>query len=100
MKPNLNTQSDAVIRLFTEKEGFYSPDNLIEICAPMIRATQQDRNYLFKWNLPKWYLSELWSYLKHTKQLPEISEKRKREIWEESGKDRLLAFSLYLIEIL
>ncbi len=100
MKPNLNTQADAVIRLFTDKEGYFTPENLMTICGPMIKATQDDRQFLFKWNSPKWYISELYGYLKHIKELPELSRKRKLELWEEVGKDKLLYLSLYLIEII
>jgi len=100
MKPNLNTQSDAVIRLFTEKEGILSTDKLIEICTPMIRQAQEDRQYLFRWNTPKWYLSELYAYLKKSGDLPELNRERKVELWNEAQKDKLLYLSLYLIEIL
>jgi len=99
MKPNLNTQADAVIRLYTG-EGIWSPEKLMEIAGPMIKQAQQDRNYLFYWNTPKWYLSELYAYLKKNKELPELPIERKREIWKESKGDKLLAFSLYLLEII
>jgi len=87
------------IRIFTG-EGIYSPETLINICTPMIQQAKQDKEYLFTWNTPKWFLSELYGYLKHSKSLPEISQERKKEIWAESKGDKLLAFSLYLVEVI
>ena len=87
------------IRIYTG-EGIYSPETLIDLASPMIKQAKEDRQYLFTWNTPKWFLSELYGYLKHQKELPELSRERKLELWEEAKKDKLLYLSLYLIEII
>jgi len=87
------------IRIFSG-EGMYSPEALIELCTPMIKEAKEDKNYLHYWNSPKWFLAEIYGYLKHNKDLPELDEKRKREIWKESKHDKMLAFSLYLVEVI
>jgi len=87
------------IRIFNG-EGMYSPEALIELCTPMIKQAKQDKEYLHNWNSPKWYLSELYGYLKHSGDLPELSRERKLELWNEAKKDKLLYLSLYLIEVI
>jgi hypothetical protein len=87
------------IRIYSG-EGIYSPEALIELASPMIKQAKEARQYLFRWNTPKWYLSEVYGYLKHSKDLPELSRERKLELWAESGKDKLLYLSLYLIEVI
>ena len=87
------------IRIYSG-EGIYSPEALIELASPMIKQAKEDRQYIFRWNTPKWYLSEVYGYLKHQKELPELSQERKKEIWAESKGDKMLAFSLYLVEVI
>ncbi len=38
--------------------------------------------------------------MRKTKTRSELDEKRKREIWAESKGDKMLAFSLYLVEVI
>ena len=96
MKPNLNTQADGVVRLYTG-EGIFSIEKCIELSTPFIKL---GREFIKEHNIPKWFLSEIYGHLKKNNELPEISQERKKEIWKESKGDRLLAFSLYLIEVL
>ena len=79
------------IRIFSD-----DPETLIKLCTPFI---QLGREFIKENNIPKWYLSELYGYLKHNGDLPELSRERKLEIWQESGKDKLIYLSLYVIEI-
>jgi len=80
------------IRIFSD-----DPETLIKLSIPFI---QLGREFIKENNIPKWFLSELYATLKKSGDLPELDEKRKREIWEESKGDKMLAFSLYLLEIL
>jgi hypothetical protein len=96
LKPNLNTQADGAIRLYTG-EGIFSIEKCIELSTPFI---QLGREFIKSHNIPKWFLSEIYCHLKKAGDLPELPEERKREIWKESGKDKLLAYSLYLVEVI
>ena len=80
------------IRIFSD-----DPETLIKLCTPFI---QLGREFIKSHNIPKWFLSELYAYLKKSGELPELDEKRKREIWAESKGDKMLAFSLYLVEVI
>ncbi len=80
------------IRIFSD-----DPETLIKLCTPFI---QLGREFIKENNIPKWFLSELYGHLKKSGDLPELDEKRKREIWAESKGDKMLAFSLYLIEVI
>lgn len=80
------------IRIFSD-----DPETLIRLSTPFI---QLGREFIKENNIPKWFLAELYGYLKKSGDLPELDEKRKREIWKESKHDKLLAFSLYLIEVI
>ena len=80
------------IRIFSD-----DPETLIRLCTPFI---QLGREFIKENNIPKWFLSELYATLKKSGDLPELDEKRKREIWAESKGDKLLAFSLYLVEVI
>ena len=80
------------IRIFSD-----DPETLIKLCTPFI---QLGREFIKENNIPKWFLSELYATLKKSGDLPELDEKRKREIWAESKGDKLLAFSLYLVEVI
>ncbi len=81
-------------------EGIHSIETCIELSRGFIERAKTDRDSLKRLNTPKWFLSEIYGHLKKSGELPELPEERKREIWKESGKDKLLAYSLYLIEIL
>lgn len=80
------------IRIFSD-----DPETLIKLSIPFI---QLGREFIKENNIPKWFLSELYGYLKHNGDLPELSRERKLELWQESKKDKLLYLSLYVIEIL
>ena len=80
------------IRIFSD-----DPETLIRLCTPFI---QLGREFIKENNIPKWFLSELYATLKKSGDLPELDEKRKREIWKESKHDKMLAFSLYLVEVI
>jgi len=80
------------IRIFSD-----DPETLIRLCTPFI---QLGREFIKENNIPKWFLSELYATLKKSGDLPELDEKRKREIWAESKGDKMLAFSLYLVEVI
>ena len=96
MKPNFNSQADGAIRLFTG-EGIFSIETCIEKSKEFM---EHGREFIKESNIAKWYISELYAYLKKSGDLPELPEKRKREIWEESKGDKLMAFSLYLVEVI
>jgi len=78
-------------------EGIHSIETCIELSKDFLKW---DREALKQSNVPKWFLSEIYGYLKKSRDLPELDEKRKREIWAESKGDKLLAFSLYLVEVI
>ena len=80
--------------------GNFSIEKCIELSTPFINLAKEDRTILSRFSIPKYFLSEIYCYLKKKKDLPELSQERKKEIWIESGKDRLLAYSLYLVEVL
>jgi hypothetical protein len=80
------------IRIFSD-----DPETLIKLSTPFI---QLGREFIKENNIPKWFLSELYATLKKSGDLPELDEKRKREIWKESKGDKMLAFSLYLVEVI
>ena len=80
------------IRIFSD-----DPETLIRLCTPFI---QLGREFIKENNIPKWFLAELYATLKKSGDLPELPEKRKREIWAESKGDKMLAFSLYLVEVI
>ena len=84
------------IRIFNG-EGIYSFETCVKLSTPFIKL---GREFIKEHNIPKWFLSEIYAHLKKRGELPELPEERKREIWKESGKDKLLAYSLYLIEVL
>ena len=84
------------IRIYTG-EGIYSIEKCTELATPFINL---GREFIKENNIPKWFLSEIYSHLKKSGDLPELSRERKLELWDESGKDKLLYLSLYLIEIL
>lgn len=83
------------IRIFSD-----DPETLIKLCTPFIQEAKEDKDYLHFWNTPKWFLSELYGYLKHNGDLPELSRERKLELWDEAKKDKLLYLSLYLVEVI
>lgn len=78
-------------------EGIYSFETCVKLSTPFIKL---GREFIKEHNIPKWFLAEIYCNLKKAGDLPELPEERKREIWKESGKDKLLAFSLYLVEVL
>jgi hypothetical protein len=78
-------------------EGIYSFETCVKLSTPFIKL---GREFIKEHNIPKWFLSELYATLKKSGDLPELDEKRKWEIWAESKGDKMLAFSLYLVEIL
>ena len=78
-------------------EGIYSFETCVKLSTPFIKL---GREFIKEHNIPKWFLAEIYCNLKKAGDLPELSEERKREIWKESKGDKLLAYSLYLIEIL
>ena len=64
------------IRIFSD-----DPETLIKLSTPFI---QLGREFIKENNIPKWFFSELYATLKKSGDLPELDEKRKREIWAES----------------
>ncbi len=78
-------------------EGIYSFETCVKLSTPFIKL---GRELIKEHNIPKWFLAEIYCNLKKSGDLPGLDEKRKREIWAESKGDKLLAYSLYLIEIL
>jgi len=80
------------IRIFSD-----DPETLIKLCTPFI---QLGREFIKENNIPKWFLSELYATLKKSGDLPELSMEKKKEIWAESKGDKMLAFSLYLVEVI
>ena len=80
--------------------GNFSIEKCIELSTPFINLAKDDRSVLSRFNTPKWFLSEIYCCLKKKGDLPELSFERKKAIWIESGKDKLLAYSLYLIEVI
>ena len=80
------------IRIFSD-----DPETLIKLCTPFI---QLGREFIKENNIPKWFLSELYATLKKSGDLPELSMEKKKEIWKEANGDKMLAFSLYLIEVI
>jgi hypothetical protein len=87
------------IRIFNG-EGIHSIETCVELSRGFIERAKTDRDSLKRLNTPKWFLSEIYSHLKKSGELPDLPEERQREIWEESKPDKLLAFSLYLIDVL
>ena len=80
------------IRIFSD-----DPETLIKLCTPFI---QLGREFIKENNIPKWFLSELYATLKKSGDLPELSMEKKKEIWAEANGDKMLAFSLYLVEVI
>ena len=78
-------------------EGIYSFETCVKLSTPFIKL---GREFIKEHNIPKWFLAEIYCNLKKAGDLPGLPEERKREIWKESKGDKMLAFSLYLIEIL
>jgi len=78
-------------------EGIYSFETCVKLSTPFIKL---GREFIKEHNIPKWFLAEIYCNLKKAGDLPELSEERKREIWVEAKKDKQLAYSLYLLEIL
>jgi hypothetical protein len=78
-------------------EGLYSFETCVKLSTPFINL---GREFIKENNIPKYFLAEIYCNLKKSGELPEISQERKKEIWAESKGDKLLAYSLYLIEIL
>lgn len=84
------------ITLFNGSDLF-SFEKCVELSTPFI---QLGREFIKSHNTPKWFLSEIYGHLKKSGELPELTRERKLEIWEEAKHDKLLAYSLYLLEIL
>ena len=84
------------IRIYSG-EGIYSIETCIKLATPFI---QLGREFIKEHNIPKWFLSEIYGHLKRSGDLPELPIERKKEIWKEANNDKLLAYSLYLIEVL
>ncbi len=78
-------------------EGIYSFETCVKLSTPFIKL---GREFIKEHNIPKWFLSEIYGHLKKAGDLPELPIERKREIWAESKGDKMLAFSLYLIEVI
>jgi hypothetical protein len=78
-------------------EGLFSFDKCVELSTPFLNL---GREFIKENNIPKYFLAEIYSHLKKSGSLPEISQERKKEIWKESNGDKLLAFSLYLVEVI
>ncbi len=78
-------------------EGIYSFETCVKLSTPFIKL---GREFIKEHNIPKWFLAEIYCNLKKAGDLPELPIERKREIWAEAKGDKLLAYSLYLIEIL
>jgi hypothetical protein len=72
----------------------------IESCIELSKEFMKDREFVKNNLTPKWFISEIYGHLKKAGELPELSRERKIELWEESGKDKLLYLSLYVIEII
>ena len=84
------------IRIYSG-EGIYSIEKCIELSTPFIKL---GREFIKSHNIPKWFLAEIYCNLKKAGDLPNLPEKRKREIWKESKGCKMLAFSLYLVEVI
>lgn len=84
------------ITLFNGSDLF-SFEKCVELSTPFLKL---GREFIKSHNIPKWFLSEIYCHLKKSGDLPELDEKRKREIWAESKGDKMLAFSLYLVEVI
>jgi len=84
------------IRIFNG-EGIYSFETCVKLSTPFIKL---GREFIKEHNIPKWFLAEIYCNLKKAGDLPDLPEERKREIWKESKGDKLMAFSLYLIEVI
>ena len=78
-------------------EGNFSFEKCVELSTPFLKM---GREFIKSHNIPKWFLSEMYGHLKKKGELPELPIERQREIWKESNGDKLLAFSLYLIEVI
>ena len=78
-------------------EGIHSIETCIELSKDFLKW---DREALKQSNVPKWFLSEIYGYLKSKGDLPDVSRERKLELWNEAKKDKLLYLSLYLIEVI
>ena len=81
-------------------EGLFSYDSLVNLCEGHIRSAKQDKDYLHRFQSPRWFLAELYCTFKKNNEIPDLSLERKKEIWKEAKSDKMLAFSLYLIEII
>jgi len=84
------------IRIFNG-EGLLSFEKCVELSTPFINL---GREFIKETNIPKWFLAEIYCHLKKSGDLPELSTERQREIWKESKGDKLLEFSLYLVEVI
>ena len=80
--------------------GLFSYDSLVNLCEGHIRSAKADPTYLHRFTSPRWFLAELFCILKKKGDIPDVPRETKKRIWDESGKDKLLAFSLYLIQVI
>ncbi len=80
--------------------GLFSYESLVNLSEGHIRSAQKDRTYLHRFSSPRYFLSELFCALKKGKQIPDIPRETKERIWKESQGDKMLAFSLYLVEVI
>ena len=78
-------------------EGLFSFESCVKLATPFINL---GREFIKENNIPKYFLAEIYCNLKKAGELPELTQERKKEIWKESKGDKLLAFSLYLIEVI
>jgi hypothetical protein len=78
-------------------EGLFSFEKCVELSTPFLNLGRQ---FIKEHNIPKYFLAEIYSRLKKSGELPEISQERKKEIWKEAKNDKLMAYSLYLLEVL
>jgi hypothetical protein len=84
------------ITLFNGSDNF-SFEKCVELSTPFLKL---GRDFIKSSNIPKWFLAEIYCHLKKSGDLPELCQERQEEIWKESRPDKLLAFSLYLIEVI
>lgn len=78
-------------------EGLFSFEKCVELSTPFLNL---GREFIKENNIPKYFLAEIYSHLKKSGELPELTRERKLELWREAGKDRLLYLSLYLVEVI
>jgi hypothetical protein len=81
------------IYLWTGRE-----DELIRLSSEWIKLIQKDRSVVHRFKTPRNLLYDLYHHLR--KELPDLDRETKERIWKESGKDKVLAKALYVIEVL